>query len=155
MLEILADTLFTLSAISGQTNYQRPQMMAYAQEHFEIRQKLKDGTQFTEDRFGMAHGELGQVCMLSGLYEKSIEHCRIAIDITIKSPRFQSGDDWPTWANCHQAFALSALGQFDEGMKLMKATEFYHLSRFDNKERWSFQWVHFKSGIESPLTLTA
>jgi tetratricopeptide (TPR) repeat protein len=139
MQDILADNLFSLSALSIQTNDVKMQNMAYARDHFDIRMKLRDGSQFAEDRLATAEGELGQLCMLRGQYEDSIEHCNIAIEITNKSPRFLLGDDWPTWSHCTQAFSLSALGRYDEAVKLMLATEKYHLGRQRQHPGHSFQ----------------
>src|SRR4051812_27911771 len=87
LIEVLADNLFSLSALSIQINADQTVSLNYGLEHYEIRLKLDDGTPFSKDRLAMAYGEVGQVYMIMGQYEKAIEHSEIAIKITEKSPR--------------------------------------------------------------------
>ncbi|KUJ16429.1 TPR-like protein [Mollisia scopiformis] len=122
MQDLLADNLFLLSALSVQINDNLEKNLQYAEDHFQVRIKLCDGSQFSEDRLATAHGELGQVLMLVGRYEESIEHCKIAIEITKRSPRFIGGDDLPIRSHCHQAYAMSALGRNDEAIKSLEGT---------------------------------
>ena len=118
----LADALFSLAALSAQTNEDQELNLKYAQEHFDVRSELRDGRQINEDRMAMAHGELGHILMLSGRYHDAIDRCKDAINLTRKSPRYLAGEDWPVFSHCHQAFALSALDRNDEGLNLMRQT---------------------------------
>jgi tetratricopeptide (TPR) repeat protein len=128
-MEVLADNLFSLSALSIQINADQTENLNYALEHYEIRLKLHDGTPFSKDRLAMAHGEVGQVYMVMGQYEKAIKHSEIAIKITEKSPRFLVRDDWPTRSHCYVAFALCGLNRIDEAIDSLSTTLHYLTDR--------------------------
>ncbi|TPX09381.1 uncharacterized protein E0L32_009425 [Thyridium curvatum] len=116
MEETRADAYFALSALSAQVNEHPKINLDYAQHHFDCRLKLCDRAQFREDRMAMAYGELAHAQRLAGLYEVAIENTRVAIELTEASPAFKSGDNWPTFSNTHQAFALAALGRYGEAI---------------------------------------
>lgn len=119
MDEIRADVLFALAALCPQINAENDAAIRYAQEHLEIRLKVRDGTRFREDRLAMAYGELAHAQLMVGLYEDTIENAKIAIALTETSPAYIAGDDWPTFSYTHQAFALAALDRYDEALKLI------------------------------------
>lgn len=122
MEDVLADDLFSLSALSVQINESHEKTVSYAEEHLKLRLKLRDGSQFAEDRAAMAYGELGHAYTFTGRYNEAIEHCKTAIEITKQSPRFLSGEDWPTFAHCHQAYSLAALDRYLEAQQLLHDT---------------------------------
>ena len=137
MEETHADVLFALSVLSAQTNEDIDKNLLYAQNHFDRRLELRDGSQFGEDRMALAHGELAHIQMLAGQYEDAIRNARVAINLTEKSPAFLAGDDWPTFSSGHLAFALAAQGRYDEAMIPLQRSLDYWASRANDTH--SFQ----------------
>jgi hypothetical protein len=137
MSEIRADVLFCLSAVSAQTGEDVHRNLGYARDHFDLRAKLQDGTEFGEARMAMAHGELAHIQMLAGQYEDAIRHSQVAIDMTEASADFKAGFDFPTFASTHQAFALAALGQYAKAMHRMQLALDYWTTH--SSEGHSFQ----------------
>ncbi|GAW19499.1 hypothetical protein ANO14919_089860 [Xylariales sp. No.14919] len=76
----------------------------------------------------MAYGEVAQAELLAGHYEDAIDNSRMAISLTEKSPAFLAGEDWPTFSSTHQAFALAALGRYDEAVDVMQKSLDYWMS---------------------------
>lgn len=126
--DLLGDVLFCLSTIYAVTNDDRAQNLKYAQEHFQFRLDNRDGSEHAERRLATAYGALSYVYLLSGDYHQSIFHSREAIRLTRESPDFKSGEDWPTFASCDQAFSLIQLGKFDEAELVLNDTLGYWTS---------------------------
>lgn len=139
MDETRADALFALAALSTQINETKERTIAYAEEHLVYRRALRDGTRFGEDRLAMAHGELAQAQLTAGQYEDAITNANIAIELTWPSPAFISGDDWPTFAETHKAFALAALGRYAEALDAIDRNLGYWMAHAH--ERHPFQSV--------------
>jgi tetratricopeptide (TPR) repeat protein len=137
MTEIRADVLFSLSSLSAEVGQDIETNLGYAQHHFELREKLRDGTPFGEARMAMAYGELAYAQLLAGRYEDAVHHSQIAINMTEESDDFKRGADFPTFASSHQAMALAALERHDDAMgRIQKALEYWNSH---SSERFSFQ----------------
>ncbi|KAF2810715.1 uncharacterized protein BDZ99DRAFT_287606 [Mytilinidion resinicola] len=122
MAEIQADVLFALSALSAQINGKVEKSLSYAQQHYDARLELRDGSELGEARMAMAYGELAHIQMIAGKHDDAIENAKEGINMTWKSPLFLAGNDWPTFAHSHQAFSLAALGQYEKALELVNAT---------------------------------
>jgi len=129
MINIRADVLFVLSALSAQINENIEINMYYAKEHYNARLQLRDGTQLAEDRMAMAYGELAHIQMIAGQHDEAIRNAQMGIEMTWQSPLYLAGDDWPTFAHAHQSFSLTDLGRYEEALKLVHATLKYWNSR--------------------------
>jgi tetratricopeptide (TPR) repeat protein len=137
MDELRADALFALAALSTQINETKERTIAYAEQHLVYRRALRDGTRFREDRLAMAHGELAQAQLIAGEYEDAILNANIAIELTLPSPAFLNGDDWPTFAETHKAFALAALGRYADALDAIDRNLDYWMAHAH--ERYPFQ----------------
>ncbi|KAK0721254.1 hypothetical protein B0T21DRAFT_414450 [Apiosordaria backusii] len=127
MTEIRADALFCLSVVEAEVNENIEQNLQYAQEHYELRVKLRDGTTLGEARMAMAHGELAHIQMLAGQYDEAIYNAQVGIDMTEVTEAFKNGSDFPTFASSHQAFALAARGKYDKAMaRLQLALDYWN-----------------------------
>ena len=89
--EVRADVLKSLATLSVSTTRKPIEAVRYSDAHFHLRVQLNDQSQSAKDDLAMAHRDLGEVYMLSGQYEKSIEHCKQSQEIDFTQPDIIQG----------------------------------------------------------------
>ena len=141
MPEILADVLKSLESLCCDTMRDPVETLKYAEEHFQLRTQLNDQSQIALDNLAMAHGDLGEAYMVSGQYEKSIEHCRKSQDMDFIQPDIVAGLGWPQFAFIHEGWSLIGLGRYSEAVERMDMTLAFRVRRYGLDEPPNYRCV--------------
>lgn len=122
LTELLAKILFGLAKFGSWTNMPLENVYKYSIRHHEICRKLDDGSLTSKERLASAESNLGMACMLIGEYNKAIEHCRVSEELDKENPETIAGQGWPHFARIYRAWALAALGHYEEAEGLLMET---------------------------------
>ena len=141
MLDVLADVLKSLHTLYTDTRKDPALTLRTSEQHYELRVRLNNKSQFAIDSLAMAHGDLGEAYMIMGRYEESIKHCKESQDIDFKQPDIIAGLGWPQFAFIHEAWSLLGLGLYSDAVERMERTMAFRRRRYGLNEPPALRYV--------------